>query len=142
MPQPPFTKVSLKITFLILNWNLSGANELNQNGILVSNEGVVGSIDQLCDLFSPQEYSEKRKEYQEQKEKKEKVQAELEKAKKEQAPLRDKLEATRKSVQQLDHQIKKKVYQVNDHLAFFTQGLFWPSGIVVACVCLCVRVCV
>ena len=25
---------------------------------------------------------------------------------------------------------------------FFTRGQFWPSGIVVACVCLCVRVCV
>ena len=26
--------------------------------------------------------------------------------------------------------------------ALFTRGQFWPSGIVVACVCLCVRVCV
>ena len=25
---------------------------------------------------------------------------------------------------------------------FFTRGQFWPSGIAVACVCLCVRVCV
>ena len=29
IPQPPFTKVSLKITYLKLSWNLPGANELN-----------------------------------------------------------------------------------------------------------------
>ena len=40
IPQPPFTKVSLKITYLKLNWNLPGANELTHwplgdlNGIL------------------------------------------------------------------------------------------------------------
>ena len=28
IPQPPFTKVSLKITYLKLNWNLPGTNEL------------------------------------------------------------------------------------------------------------------
>ena len=28
------------------------------------------------------------------------------------------------------------------HLSIFTQGQFWPSGIVIACVCVCVRVCV
>ena len=28
IPQPPFTKVSLKITYLKLTWNLPGANEL------------------------------------------------------------------------------------------------------------------
>ena len=28
IPQPPFTKFSLKITYLKLNWNLPGANEL------------------------------------------------------------------------------------------------------------------
>ena len=28
VPQPPFAKVSLKITYLKLNWNLPGANEL------------------------------------------------------------------------------------------------------------------
>ena len=31
IPQPPFTKVSLKITYLKLNWNLPGANELRQH---------------------------------------------------------------------------------------------------------------
>ena len=31
IPRPPFTKVSLKITCLKLNWNLPGANELNLN---------------------------------------------------------------------------------------------------------------
>ena len=29
IPQPQFTKISLKITYLKLNWNLPGANELN-----------------------------------------------------------------------------------------------------------------
>ena len=29
IPQPPFTKISLKITYLKLNWNLPGANEFN-----------------------------------------------------------------------------------------------------------------
>ena len=33
-------------------------------------------------------------------------------------------------------QHKKKTIHV------FTRGQFWPSGIVVACVCLCVRLCV
>ena len=28
IPQPPFNKISLKITYLKLNWNLAGANEL------------------------------------------------------------------------------------------------------------------
>ena len=28
------------------------------------------------------------------------------------------------------------------HVVIFTRGQFWPSGIVVACVCLCVRLCV
>ena len=28
IPQPPFTKISLKIIYLKLNWNLPGANEL------------------------------------------------------------------------------------------------------------------
>ena len=28
IPQPPFTKISLKITYLKSNWNLLGANEL------------------------------------------------------------------------------------------------------------------
>ena len=28
---------------------------------------------------------------------------------------------------------------ISKYLKFFTRGQFWPSGIVVACVCLCVR---
>ena len=31
IPQPPFTKISLKITYLESNWNIPGANELNRN---------------------------------------------------------------------------------------------------------------
>ena len=30
LPQPPFIKISLKITYLKLNWNLPGANELDR----------------------------------------------------------------------------------------------------------------
>ena len=33
IPQPPFTKIILKITCLKLNWNLHGANELITHGV-------------------------------------------------------------------------------------------------------------
>ena len=35
IPQPPFTKISLEITYLKLNWNLPGANELRVNAYLL-----------------------------------------------------------------------------------------------------------
>ena len=47
MPQPPFTKVSLKMTYLKLNWKLPGANELTHWGrvthICVSKLTIIGS---------------------------------------------------------------------------------------------------
>ena len=35
-------------------------------------------------------------------------------------------------------------YLIHEHSYIFTRGQFWPSGIVIACVCVCpcVRVCV
>ena len=36
----------------------------------------------------------------------------------------------------------KRSINIYKHLDFFTRGQFWPSGIVIACVCVCVRVCV
>ena len=36
IPQPPFTKISLKITYLKLNWNLPGANELTEPTLILA----------------------------------------------------------------------------------------------------------
>ena len=42
----------------------------------------------------------------------------------------------------LFYSIYKALIYATVIIAIFTRGQFWPSGIVVACVCLCVRLCV
>ena len=37
---------------------------------------------------------------------------------------------------------KSAVAELNEIYSIFTRGQFWPSGIVVGCVCLSVRLCV
>ena len=44
IPQPPFIKVSLKITYLKLNWNLPGTNELAQTAITPLIGGILSLI--------------------------------------------------------------------------------------------------
>ena len=50
IPQPPFTKISLEMTYLKLNWNIPGANEFMKTRVLLNSHIIL--IHQVPCMYS------------------------------------------------------------------------------------------